>query len=370
MQEMLKKGQFEQIVASEISSFEDSIYRATALTRLGRLEEAEQELAKHDEPNAEQEIDLLLARLDILQTAGKHREIIEHFGTFTLPEKVSEEKMLKLFQRRGESLQLFDSHERALEDLSAAHELAKGLDDTAAEFYAIDAGIESARAVQNFVLAEQMERLSLESSKELSATSEDPALLFRVAESVSLLGDEDVAEEIFEKAEKIAREREFDWVLGQVLLARSRFDEFSVDTISALSRTLKAIEVFSKLNAKPMVMMANDQYAAQLLNSGDTDRALEALDVVCKESKQFGDIHMYLNTLAKMTNVLFDAGQNRLALDKIAEIIETCAEKDIRPGFIEILMREAYRRCSPDLIEQKLGNYMVEDDEDEESYDL
>ncbi|GAB4162859.1 MAG: hypothetical protein Kow00107_10010 [Planctomycetota bacterium] len=353
---------------TRVNDFESAMIKATALSRLGRAQEALTLLKETVPSGDDQRLRLLLAKADVLQAIGRHAEVRSLLFSDDSFAGASPALKAELYLRMGEFHQMFNEHEDAMDMFRTCAEAAQNLNDRETLFMCLEAAGESLRVLEMTAESDSTLEKAAEYAVELARESEDPAVVLRAAENIAINADPDEAVSAFERAMELCREKELKWDEGHILLARSRFEEFQSDSETAIMLTKRAISLFREMKSLPALLAATDQLASQYVNADQLEEAVKALETIVQSSSILGDDFTLLNTIGKCCQLCFEYGEIERALEFLKQIIEISAERNLKPTFVVGLLREAYRRAGSDLVTAHLGsgfsNY------EEEEYDL
>ena len=363
---MLRKGDYEQIVAADATKFEERGRKCIALMRLGKTAEALTIATALEPSDPVETIRAQLVRSDVLQATGTFKDALDILESFDLPSGADAKHLAKFHVRLADLLQMTTQHEKALTHYAKAYSFAETVDDAGLMMRSSEAAVESARALREDARASKFMEVAMEHSQTVAENSDDPQLLLGAADNLSLFGDPEPAEEVYLKAYGIAETNGWKWDLAHIILGMSRFDEFNMEPDSALDKTRDAIRILSDNDSLPALINATDQLASQLANAGRGEEALEAMQTVIASAKELGDDFTYLNSLSKATQLCFEIDQIDAALENLRQLLEESSEREVRPPYVMSLLREAYR-MAPDARVREILN---EEEEDSSEYDL
>ncbi|MDZ7816499.1 MAG: hypothetical protein U5N86_11025 [Planctomycetota bacterium] len=344
---MLRRGEYEKILAQEADTFEERGRKCIALMRLGKTAEALAVATDLQPGDPNETVRAQLVRSDVLQAADSFKEALETLSDFHLPSGVDAENLAKYHTRIADLYQMAGQHDHALSHYAKAYSFAETEDDSGLMMRSSEAAVESARALREDARATNFMEVAMKHAETVAQQSEDPQELLSAADNISLFGEPDTAEEVYLKAYGIAENNGWTWDLALIMLGMSRFDEFSMEPDDALDKTREAIRMLSRIDSLPALINATDQLASQLANAGKGEEALEAMQTVIDSAKELGDDYTYLNSLSKATQLCFEIDQVDAALENLKLLLEESAEREIRPPYIVSLLREAYR-MAPD----------------------
>ncbi|MFA4987649.1 MAG: hypothetical protein WC712_13795 [Candidatus Brocadiia bacterium] len=363
--EMLKTGRFGELAALEPTDFAVAHARVIALSRLGKADEA-RAAAEKLEPHTEMEsVQAVLALLDALQTVGRHAEMLDTIRRLRdsgSVDKITDETALfDLVSKRGEIEQMFEMENMAYESLRKAFEIAHRLGDPVRMLISLQGLYDTVTATHREEESGKVGVGLLKIARKVAAESDAPEAIVRAAEALGSMSTDDEAEPAYLRAVEVARQNGWKWLLANALLSYSRFVEFNGVEDSALDITEEACLIFRELAAIPALIMATDQKAMQLANSGRGADAVTVMDTVIEEAAKLNDVFLTVSALSKAVSLAFEDGELDRGLAYLRRIIDIGVEKGIKPPAVPVLLREAYRLEQRTIVHEKLG-VSVEDE--------
>ena len=165
-EEMLRKGELQALSELGDKSFEAVVAKATALSRLGKHQEALQTIKSSEPSNPREVLESLLLSADIYRTAGMHNQMIESIMDFEAPAEAGYDAISRFHLLRAELHQLQGDDIEAINEFAKAYNLAQEAGNIDTSLQSLDGTMLTTRSLGLVSETEKTSAKALQAAKE------------------------------------------------------------------------------------------------------------------------------------------------------------------------------------------------------------